>query len=46
MPRERDLNANVYELYGFDANDVRLLEGQSDVEALLEASLELAAPGK
>jgi hypothetical protein len=45
MPRERDLNANVL-LYGFDANDVRLLEGQSDVEALLEASLELAAPAE
>jgi type I restriction-modification system DNA methylase subunit len=40
---ERELNAKVYELYGLDADDVQLLEGQSDVEVLLEASLELAA---
>jgi hypothetical protein len=37
------LNAKVYELYGLDADDVQLLEGQSDVGVLLEASIELAS---
>jgi hypothetical protein len=33
----------VYELYRLDADDVQLLEGQRDVELLLDASPELAA---
>ena len=40
---ERELNARVYELYDLSDDDIQLLEGQSDVEILLEASLEVAA---
>jgi hypothetical protein len=38
---ERDLDLQVYALYGLDEDDVELLEGQADVESLLAASLEL-----
>jgi hypothetical protein len=40
---ERELNTNVYELYGLNGDDVQLLQGQNNVEVLLEANLELAA---
>jgi hypothetical protein len=38
---ERDLDLQVYALYGPDDNDIQLLEGQTDVESQLAASLEL-----
>lgn len=42
---ERALNAQAYELYGLDSDDVQLVEGQADVEELLAMTLELADAG-
>jgi hypothetical protein len=39
---ERGLNAQVYELYGLDVEDVQIVEGQADVEELLATTLEFA----
>lgn len=42
---ERELDEQVYALYGLDEDDVQLLEGQSGVEELLSTNLGIAAIG-